>query len=103
MTNEITAEAMGVENNFKRNCVKKEKIGGFLKIYLFCLWQVFVAANRLSLGVASEASVVVCGLLIVVDPLVAEHRLEHMGFSSCVGAQQLPLAGSRAAGSIIVA
>jgi len=35
-----------------------------------------MAANRLSVGVASKAlSVVVCGLLIVVDSLVAEHRL----------------------------
>ena len=35
-----------------------------------------MAANKLSLGVASKTlSVVVCGLLIVVDSLVAEHRL----------------------------
>ena len=70
---------MGVENNFKRrNCVKerREIRGFFLRFIYFWLWWVFVAANRLSLGVASKASsVVVCGLLIVVDPLVAEHRL----------------------------
>ena len=70
---------MGVENNFKkRNCVKERRgiRGFFLRFIYFWLWRVFMAANRLSVGVASKAlSVVVCGLLIVVDSLVAEHRL----------------------------
>ena len=71
---------MCVENNFKkRNCVKERRgIRGFffLRFIYFWLWRVFMAANKLSLGVASKTlSVVVCGLLIVVDSLVAEHRL----------------------------
>ena len=56
-----------------------------LFIYLWLHW-VFVAARGLSL-------VAVCGLLIAVASLVAEHGLQ--GFSSCgMGARQLWLAGS---------
>ena len=72
-------------NNLTQSCVNIKAIGkffifeNFLKIYLFIYFRlrwVFVAARRLSLVAASGGySVVVCGLLIAVPSLVAEHRL----------------------------
>ena len=70
---------MCVENNFKkRNCVKERRgiRGFFFKIYLFlAVAGLHGCKQAFSRCGKQDLSVVVCGLLIVVDSLVAEHRL----------------------------
>ena len=54
-----------------------------LLIYFWLCW-VFVTIHRFSLVAASWGySVLVSGLPIAVASLVAEHRLQGVGFSSC--------------------
>ena len=74
LTHKVTAEAMGVGNNFKkRNCVKgrRDIRGYFLKTCLFLAVAGLPGCQRAFSRCGKQG--LLCGLLTVVDSLAAKH------------------------------
>ena len=83
MAHARVSDQMGIEKLLKKRFLKKrfKKFFSFICLFTFWLHRVFVAACSLFLAAVSGGCslVEVCRRLIVVAPLVAEHRLSSCG------------------------